>query len=176
MTTAASFPSTQWFELLAGRMNEQRAKYQNFGFVSARAVFRILDTPGGNRNFGLVFDGLECVEIRELADSEIASFDPDWTLDGNHATWKEMVENIKAHGEAAAALGAVATAMPAAAVNQFSAQQTNRIAMRPPDPLSEWRRGAYLSALQAPIRIGAAHAGDTRSILLGRKRPPNHTR
>jgi hypothetical protein len=87
-----------------------------------------------------------------------------------------MVENIKAHGEAAAALGAVATAMPAAAVNQFSAQQTNRIAMRPPDPLSEWRRGAYLSALQAPIRIGAAHASDTRSILLGRKRPPNHTR
>ena len=97
---SASFPSTQWFELLAGRMNEQRAKYQNFGFVSARAVFRIFDTPGGNRNFGLVFDGLECVEIRELADSEVASFDPDWTLDGNHATWKEMVENIKAHGEA----------------------------------------------------------------------------
>jgi type IV secretory pathway VirB10-like protein len=62
------------------------------------------------------------------------------------------------------AVGAVATAMPATAVNQFSAQQTNRIAMRPPDPLSEWRRGAYLSALQAPIRIGAAHAGDTLNI------------
>src|SRR5262245_6636674 len=62
------------------------------------------------------------------------------------------------------AVGAVATAMPAAPVNQFSAQQTNRIAMRPPDPLSEWRRGAYLSALQAPITIHAAHAGDTLDI------------
>ena len=63
-----------------------------------------------------------------------------------------------------AAVGTVATAMPASTVNQFSAQQTNRVAMRPPDPLSEWRRGAYLSALQAPIRIGAAHAGDTLNI------------
>src|SRR6516165_6357655 len=36
--------------------------------------------------------------------------------------------------------------------------------MHPPDPFSEWRRGAYLSALQAPITIRAAHAGDTLNI------------
>jgi type IV secretory pathway VirB10-like protein len=63
-----------------------------------------------------------------------------------------------------AAVGAVATAMPTAPVNQFNAEQTNRIAMRPPDPLSEWRRGAYINALQAPITIHAAHAGDTLDI------------
>jgi hypothetical protein len=97
---AAQFPSTQWFEQLAARMNEQRAKYQNFGFVSARAVFRITGTPSGNRNFGLVFDGFECLEVHELTDSTAAGFDPDWMLEGDYATWKEMVQNIKAHSEA----------------------------------------------------------------------------
>jgi hypothetical protein len=94
------FPSTQWFEHLAARMNDQRAKYQNFGFVTARAVFKITGTPVGNRNFGLVFDGFECLEVHELADDAIASFDPDWVIEGGYATWKEMVQNIKAHGEA----------------------------------------------------------------------------
>jgi type IV secretory pathway VirB10-like protein len=64
----------------------------------------------------------------------------------------------------AVAVTAVATPAPLAPVNQFSAQQTNRMTMRPTDPLSEWRRGAYLSALQAPITIRAAHAGDTLNI------------
>ncbi len=97
---AAQFPSTDWFEHLAARMNDQRAKYQNFGFVTARAVFAITGTPAGNRNFGLVFDGFECLEVHELADNAIASFDPDWVMEGGYSTWKEMVQNIKAHGEA----------------------------------------------------------------------------
>lgn len=63
---AVQFPSASWFQHLAARMNEQRAKYQNFGFVTARAVFRINGTPAGNRTFGLVFDGFECVEVMEL--------------------------------------------------------------------------------------------------------------
>ncbi|HKD69731.1 MAG TPA: hypothetical protein VKB84_23030 [Candidatus Binataceae bacterium] len=97
---AVQFPSTQWFEHLAARMNDQRAKYQNFGFVTARAVFRIAGTPAGTRNFGLTFDGFECLEVRELADGAVAPFDPDWIIEGDYSTWKEMVANIKAHGEA----------------------------------------------------------------------------
>lgn len=98
--SAAEFPSRQWFELLAARMNEQRAKYQNFGFVTARAVFRIIGTPAGNRNFGLVFDGFECLEVTQLDDRAVAGFDPDWIIEGDYATWKEMISSIKAHGEA----------------------------------------------------------------------------
>jgi hypothetical protein len=97
---AAQFPSRQWFEQLAARMNEQRAKYQNFGFVTARAVFRIRGTPSGDRNFGLVFDGFECLEVHELDDAAVAGFDPDWIMEGDYAIWKEMVQNIKSHGEA----------------------------------------------------------------------------
>lgn len=97
---AVEFPSTKWFEHLAARMNDQRAKYQNFGFVTARAIFIVNGTAAGVRRFGLVFDGFECVEVRELKDGDLASFDPDWILEGDYATWKEMVQNIKAHGEA----------------------------------------------------------------------------
>jgi len=81
-------------------MNEQRAKYQNFGFVTARAVFRIIGTLSGNRSFGLVFDGFECLEVTELKDAELGAFDPDWIIEGDYATWKEMVQNIRQHGEA----------------------------------------------------------------------------
>ena len=97
---AVEFPSRPWFEHLAARMNEQRAKYQNFGFVTARAIFRITGTSAGNRNFGLTFDGFECLEITELDEAAAAGFDPDWIIEGDYATWKEMVHNIKAHGEA----------------------------------------------------------------------------
>ena len=97
---AVEFPSRPWFEHLAARMNEQRAKYQNFGFVTARAIFRITGAPAGNRNFGLTFDGFECLEVTELDEAAAARFDPDWIIEGDYATWKEMVQNINAHGEA----------------------------------------------------------------------------
>jgi hypothetical protein len=97
---AVQFPSAQWFQHLAARMNEQRAKYQNFGFVTARALFRIIGTPAGNRSFGLVFDGFECLEVTELKDAEHGAFDPDWIIEGDYATWKEMAQNIREHGEA----------------------------------------------------------------------------
>jgi hypothetical protein len=100
MANPVEFPSTQWFQRLAARMNDQRAKYQNFGFVTARAIFTINATPKGNRSVGLVFDGFECVEVRELDQGAIASFDPDWTIEGDYTAWKEMVRNIKTHGEA----------------------------------------------------------------------------
>ncbi len=97
---AVQFPSSQWFQHLAARMNEQRAKYQNFGFVTARAIFTITGTPAGDRTFGLVFDGFECVEVTELDPAGLAGFDPDWIIEGGYATWKEMVQNIQLHGEA----------------------------------------------------------------------------
>lgn len=100
MANAVEFPSTQWFQRLAARMNEQRPKYQNFGFVTARAIFRINGTPSGTRNFGLVFDGFECLEVTELKAPELSTFDPDWIIEGDYATWKEMVQNIREHGEA----------------------------------------------------------------------------
>jgi hypothetical protein len=76
-------------------MNEQRAKYQNFGFVTARAIFRITGAPAGNRNFGLTFDGFECLEVTELDEAAAAGFDPDWIIEGDYATWKEMVRTSR---------------------------------------------------------------------------------
>jgi type IV secretory pathway VirB10-like protein len=63
-----------------------------------------------------------------------------------------------------AAVAIPATSVSGAPVSQLNPPPTNQITMRTPDPLSEWRRGAYLSALQAPITIGAAHAGATLDV------------
>ncbi len=58
--------------------------------------------------------------------------------------------------------------LPAAAptpppVNAFMTQ-TSQPMPRPPSPLAEWRARAYLSALQAPITVNSAHAGDTLEL------------
>ncbi len=58
--------------------------------------------------------------------------------------------------------------LPAAAptpppVNAFMTQTSQPIA-KPPSPLAEWRARSYLSALQAPITVSSAHAGDTLEI------------
>jgi type IV secretory pathway VirB10-like protein len=48
-------------------------------------------------------------------------------------------------------------------VNAFTKQTSQPIA-RPPGPLAEWRARSYLSALQAPITVSSAHAGDTLEL------------
>ena len=98
----AEFPAAAWFAALQQRMNEQRAKYQNYGFVSSRGVFRVTGDAElrQDRNFALVFDGYECVELRELGNDEIQAFDPDWIFEGSYGSWKEMIENIAANGAA----------------------------------------------------------------------------
>jgi hypothetical protein len=98
----AEFPSAIWFDALGRRMNEQPAKYQSYGFITSRAVFRVMKNHklGADRNFGVVFDAYECVEVRELRNDEIAAFDADWIFEGSYEAWKEMIGNIKANGAA----------------------------------------------------------------------------
>lgn len=65
-------------------------------------------------------------------------------------------------------LAAAAPAPSAAAPAQFSQFPTQGagqgVMPRAPDPLSEWRRRSYLTALQAPIEVGSAHAGSTLEL------------
>jgi hypothetical protein len=102
VTLEAEFPSARWFASLQQRMNEQRAKYERYGFMDSVAVFRVTGdlALSQNRNFGLKFDGYECVEVRELKDDEIDVFDPDWIFEAPYDAWKEMIQNIRANGAA----------------------------------------------------------------------------
>ena len=81
---------------------------------------------------------------------------------GGNVSWPQAKEESVTTPPAAVAT--VATSASVAPVTQFSPPPTNQITARTPDPLSEWRRGAYLSALQAPITIRAAHAGATLDV------------
>ncbi len=93
--TKVAFPSLQWFEALQALMNENEEQYKALGYADSRAVFKV-----GDRAYGLVFEIYSCAEARELAADEIEAYDPDWILEGDLDTWREMIENIKANGRA----------------------------------------------------------------------------
>jgi hypothetical protein len=96
------FPSAAWFEALGRRMNAQVEKYRALGYADSRGVFAVRADDGlaRDRYFGVVFEVYECLEVRELAADEVEGFDSDWTLDGKYGDWKEMIENIRAGGQA----------------------------------------------------------------------------
>ena len=93
--TKVAFPSLQWFEALQALMNENEEQYKALGYADSRAVFKV-----GDRAYGLAFEIYSCAEARELATDEIGAYDPDWILEGDLDTWREMIENIKANGRA----------------------------------------------------------------------------
>ena len=93
--TKVAFPSLQWFEALRALMNENEEQYKALGYADSRAVFKV-----GDRAYALVFEIYSCTEARELAAEEIDAYDPDWILEGDVDTWREMIENIKANGRA----------------------------------------------------------------------------
>ncbi len=55
-------------------------------------------------------------------------------------------------------------AAPRAALQPLTVPQQTQPSMRQPSALSEWRQHSYLGALQAPILIGALHAGNTLQV------------
>lgn len=101
-TLHAAFPSAAWFAALQQRMNGDTERFKRLGFADSRAIF-IVETDGpikGDRSFGVVFDTYECTEVRELSPAEATAFGHDWKFEGQYGAWREMIENIRAHGAA----------------------------------------------------------------------------
>jgi hypothetical protein len=83
-------------------MNDQEAKYRDLGYVDSRGVFHI-EADGGrprDRYYALTFELYGCVEVREITAAELEAFDADWIYSGSYADWREMIANIRAHGQA----------------------------------------------------------------------------
>lgn len=101
-TLRAAFPSVAWFAALQQRMNGETERFKRLGFADSRAIFIVKSDAQltGDRSFGVVFDAYECTEVRELSPAEAGAFDHDWKLEGAYGAWKEMIENIRAHGAA----------------------------------------------------------------------------
>jgi hypothetical protein len=94
VTPAVPFPSLEWFEQLAARMNDSRARQEQLGYVDCVAGFRVLDGACGNgRTFEVTFEEFAATDVREAEPGEPGA---DFVLEATLATWREMIENIAA--------------------------------------------------------------------------------
>ena len=92
------FPSTPWFEELRAIANSNVERLKRLGTVDLALVVKI-DFGDRSQFYEITFTGYRCVGVREL--SAIAEAAPDAVvIEGPYQTWREMVENIQAHGQA----------------------------------------------------------------------------
>lgn len=96
---AVKFPSVEFFQALADRMNADRPTFEKLGYCDTQMGVRV---EGGDA-FGVVltFEVYECTEVRPLA--KAGGTEPDFTLVADAKVWKEMLEAIRDHGGADAA-------------------------------------------------------------------------
>lgn len=94
---AIRFPSTEYFEALKARMAAQQERFRRLGFIDTTFAIKVADN-GRPRNFILEFEVFELKKVRE-----VEAVDPkqvDFMIEGDARIWREMIENIKRHGEA----------------------------------------------------------------------------
>ena len=96
---AVRFPSVEFFEALQACMREAAERFRRLGFFDTVFAVRVLGE--GDRSFVLAFEVFDCVAVREA--TSLASEPVDFTLEGDVEAWREMLDNIRAHGRADAA-------------------------------------------------------------------------
>ncbi|HZR81594.1 MAG TPA: hypothetical protein VFD92_10900 [Candidatus Binatia bacterium] len=89
------FPSTEWFQALARRMEQDEAAYRALGSIECTMVVRV-ETPERADLYELVFRGLKVRSVRRLGRLEDAA-PGHFVLSASLATWREMIDNIRAN-------------------------------------------------------------------------------
>ena len=93
---AVSFPSVEFFAALQSRMRDAAERFRRLGYFDT--TFAVCVEDGANRRFVLAFEVFDCIDVRET--EEPTSNAVDFTLAGSLAAWREMLENIRTHGQA----------------------------------------------------------------------------
>ena len=88
------FPSVEWLDEVRNAFNANE-EYHGAGGGACEAAVGL---KVGQRNFQVTFEGLECIEAREIEDDDLT--DVDFYLELQPDEWREMIENIKANGSA----------------------------------------------------------------------------
>ena len=91
------FPSVQWFEAVQKEADSEAATFRRMGFCDATVVVEHR-SGDGSRRFVLSFEDYGLTSVRELKKDEVD--DAHFSLSADDAVWREMIENIHAHGEA----------------------------------------------------------------------------
>jgi hypothetical protein len=92
------FPSAEWFQALQGRAGANQERFKKLGFVDAAVGIKVQpDNGGAPAGFVLEFAGYGCKKVTTSAQPAEAA---DFVVEGKYSAWKEMIENIRANGEA----------------------------------------------------------------------------
>ncbi len=88
------FPSVEFFQELARRMEASAAEFEKLGFCDTTMGVRVDgDAP---HLYVLTFEVFDCTDVREI--SSPGEAEVDFTLNAPLALWREMFESIKKTG------------------------------------------------------------------------------
>ena len=78
-------------------MAAEQERFRRLGFIDATFAVKVSDN-GRSRNFVLEFEVFELKNVREVDSVDLKQVD--FAIEGDARVWREMIENIKRHGEA----------------------------------------------------------------------------
>ena len=90
------FPSTEWFDRLAAFMRADAAMYHRLGPIECTMIVKV-DAGDECVLFEVAFESYEVKSVRRLQSIEDAAPDH-FVIEASLETWREMIENIRAHG------------------------------------------------------------------------------
>ncbi len=92
----AQFPSETWFKKVQEIYNSDSSLHTGGGGAcDTTAAFKI-----GDERYRIVFEGMQCIEIRAASKAELAAPETDFIIEMAPDLWKGMVANIQQHGAA----------------------------------------------------------------------------
>jgi hypothetical protein len=94
---AVKFPSTEYFNALKNQMAAEQARFRRLGFIDTTFGIGVAQN-GVSRNFVLAFEVFELKDVREVDELDLDQLD--FAIEGDLQVWREMIENIRRHGEA----------------------------------------------------------------------------
>jgi len=91
---AIKFPSIDFFQELARRMEANAAEFEKLGFCDTVMGVKVDGEP--SHLYALTFDVFDCSDVRELSSPGDAELD--FTLEAPASLWREMFESIQKTG------------------------------------------------------------------------------
>ncbi len=91
---AIKFPSIDFFQELARRMETNAAEFEKLGFCDT--VMGVKVDGEAPHLYALTFDVFDCSDVREISKPEDAELD--FMLEAPLSLWREMFESLQASG------------------------------------------------------------------------------
>ena len=98
MPEELTFPSEDWFTRLGAFMSADESSFRRLGPIDCTMVVKV-DSADEAALFEVTFEAFEVKSIRRLERIEDAASEH-FVIEATFDTWREMIENIHAHGAA----------------------------------------------------------------------------